>query len=130
MTAVAQGAPTVVSRPAGESLVLKQFCFVKQSGDTFVACSAATDLPTGVLQNKPANGIPAEVVVIGPTKVVADIAITAGALIGTSADGQADPKIAGDTSDYVAGKALEAATGAGQIIEAIVNCATPYLIAT
>lgn len=126
MTAVAQGAPTVVSRPAGESLVLKQFCFVKQSGNTFVACAAATDLPAGVLQNKPASGIPAEVVVIGPTKVVSDAAITAGALIGPSADGQADPKIPGtDTTEYIAGKALEAASDAGEIIEAVVNCATP-----
>jgi hypothetical protein len=86
-----------------------------------------TDLPAGVLQNKPANGIPAEVVVIGPTKVAADGAITAGALIGTSADGQADPKVPGtDTNDYVAGKALEAASNAGEIIEAVVNCATPH----
>jgi len=130
MTAVAQGAPTVVSRLAGESLILKQFCFVKQSGTTFVAVSAVTDLPAGVLQNKPASGIPAEVVVIGPTKVVAGIAITAGALIGPSANGRGDPKIAGDTTEYVAGKALEGAVNAGEIIEVVVNCATPYLVAT
>jgi len=127
MTAVAQGAPTIVSLPAGEDLAAKQFYFVKQSGATFILPTGASDLPAGVLQNKPASGIPAEVVVIGPTKVVADDAIVAGVLIGTSADGQADTKIPGtDTSEYVAGKAMEAAAAAGDIIEAIVNCATPF----
>ena len=74
--------------PAGEDLSAKQFHFVKKSSGTYVVCDAATDLSDGVLQNKPELGEPCEVIGFGTSKVIADAAITSGAFIGTSADGQ------------------------------------------
>lgn len=113
--------------PAGADLSAKQFRFVKKSSGTYVVCDGATDIPDGVLQNKPALGEPCEVVMFGPTKVNADAALTSGWLIGTSADGQADRKIPGtDTTEYVVGRVLEAAAAAGNIIAAFVDCITPH----
>jgi hypothetical protein len=126
MTAVAQGA-IITSVQAGEDLSDKQFYFVKFSGSTVVACSAATDVPAGVLQNTPESGQQAEIVVIGPTKIEADAALSVGYLIGPSADGQADRKIPGtDTTEYVAGTVFEVAGAAGDIVRAWVNCAAPH----
>ena len=126
MAVEAQGGYIVRSWPAGEDLSAKQFYFVTLSSGSVVACSAATDIPVGVLQNAPESGKAAEVCVLGPTKVSADGTISEGALIGTSADGQADAKVAGtDTTEYICGRALEAASAAGQIIEAVVNCVSP-----
>lgn len=113
--------------PAGADLSTKRFHFVKKSAGTYVVCAGATDIPDGALQNKPALGEPCEVVMFGPTKLVADAAITEGWFIGTSADGQADRKIPGtDTTEYVAGRALGSVTDAGLIIPAFINCITPH----
>ena len=112
---------------AGATLATKQFYFVKLSADrTVIVCSAATDKPVGVVQNKPASGETAEVMIIGQTKVEADGALTAGALIGTSADGQADIKLPGtDTTEYVVGMVTLGAGAAGRRAEALINCANP-----
>ncbi len=126
MAVEAQGAYILKSWLAGADLSAAQFMFVKLSGSTVVLCAAETDVPVGVLQNKPVSGRRADICILGPTKVSANGAITEGDLIGTSADGQADPKVIGtDITHYVCGRALEAASGAGQIIEAAVNCVSP-----
>jgi hypothetical protein len=79
------------------------------------------------LQNKPALGEQCEVIAFGPTKVVADGVLAVGDFIGPSADGQADKKIPGtDTTEYVVGRALDAAGAAGNVIAAFINCITPH----
>lgn len=112
---------------AGADLSAKQYYFVKLTGAATVdVCSAATDIPIGVLQNKPANGTEAEVVAVGVTKISADVALTAGWLIGPSADGQAERRIAGtDTTKYIAGSVIEGTGAAGELATALVNCASP-----
>lgn len=110
---------------AAGDLSTKQYYFMKlDSNGRVTVCTGVTDIPVGVLQNKPdALGKAAEVVMIGVTKVSADGAITLPSLIGTSADGQADAIAAGtDTTVYVAGQALQAASAAGNIITAAINC--------
>lgn len=96
---------------ASADLSAKQYYFVKMSGaNTVDVTSAITDKTIGVLQNTPSSGQAAEVCVFGITKVVADGNLTAGNLIGTSSDGQADAIVAGtDTTVYVVGQALESA---------------------
>ena len=118
-----------VTFEAAADLSSKQFYFVKlTAANTINVCSGATDVPCGILQNKPsAAGRPAVVRMFGLSKVSADGAISAGALVGTSADGQADAKTAGtDTTNYVVGVALEAASGAGEIIKVSLNCMNPH----
>ena len=87
-------------------------------------CAAATDNPIGVLQNKPTAGQAATVAYAGTSKLLAGAAVAAADLIGTDAAGKADPKVPGtDTTEYVAGTALTAASGAGEIISALISTA-------
>lgn len=104
-----------------------QYKFVELVGNNSVnVCNGATDRPIGVLQNRPKSGEAAEVVAIGVTKVQADAQLTAGLLIGTSADGQADSKVPGtDTTEYVVGVVLQGASAAAALATALINCASP-----
>lgn len=119
--------PLKISLTAGADLSSSQYRFVKLDGSgNAVVCSGATDIPVGVLQNKPTSGQSAEIVVVGVSKVNADAALSIGALIGTSADGQADAKVAGtDTTEYVVGRMLTATGAAAQIGTALINAASP-----
>lgn len=115
------------SREAGADLSGAQYKFVKLSGQTVVICAAATDVPYGVLQNAPLSGEQAEVMLVGISKVEADAAIAVDDLIGTSADGQADPKVPGtDTTEYVVGRALDVVSNAGEIFSAAINTLNPH----
>lgn len=117
----------VVSFKAGGDLSSKQYYFVKMNADNeVVVCSGATDIPVGVVQNDPTSGQEAEVMVQGVSKVSSDAALTAGTLIGTSGDGQADAKTAGsDGTEYIAGQVIEGSSGADVLATAIIDCAAP-----
>ena len=117
---------------ASASLTAKQYYFVKMSGaSTVTVCSGATDVPIGVLQNAPASGAAANVCSIGVTKISSDAAVTYGNHVGTSADGQADPKVWGtDTTEYIVGQAITTSGGAGGMVTAMINCATPVMAQT
>lgn len=119
------GAVKLVGFTASADLSAKQYYFVKISGaGTVDVCSGATDKPIGVLQNAPTSGGVAEVCIVGITKVNSDAALTAGTLIGTAADGQADAKTPGtDTTEYTCGQVLVASGAAGGYAVAVVNCA-------
>lgn len=119
---------TIPGLKAGADLSTHQYKFVKLNANgQVVICAAATDVPIGVLQNKPdASGKAAQVCCVGVTKVNSDAALTAGNLIGTSADGQADAKTAGtDTTEYTVGQVIVGSSGAGAYATAVVNCASP-----
>lgn len=123
------GVPLIIdSRPAGADLSAKQFYFVKNDGSGgAIICNDATDLPIGVLQNKPELGAQAEITVLGPSPVVADAALAEGVLIGPSADSQADAKVPGtDITEYVCGSMRNAASAAGIIADAYINCVNPH----
>jgi hypothetical protein len=117
-----------VSLVAGADLSAKQYTFVKiNSSGEAVAAAAATDIPVGVLQNAPTSGQEAEVLVVGGTKIVAGAAIADGAQIGTSSAGKAVALVAGtDTTKYVAGTLLTESAADGNIVTAVINCATPH----
>lgn len=120
---------------AGEDLSAKQFRFVKFNGTAgatgqpqVVVCTGATDIPCGVLQNKPVVvGEAAHVFIVGESKVDADAALSIGDFIGTSADGQADAKVHGtDTTEYVCGRVTRAAGAAGRYASAFIDCLAPH----
>ena len=112
---------------AAADLSAKQYYFVELGSGTVNVTDAITDVPVGVLQNKPdAAGKHAEVAMFGFTKVVAGGAISAGALIGCTTAGKAVALTIGtDTTTYVLGRALTAATADGQVISATVDCMAP-----
>ena len=107
---------------AAADLSSKQYYFVKLASATTVnVCSAVTDVPIGVLQNTPASGEAAQICVFGLSKVSADATLAAGDIIGTSADGQAQPVVQGtETTVYNAGQAITAGA-AGTLQTALIN---------
>ena len=117
-----------VTLVAGADLSALQYNFVKiNSSGQAVACAAATDIPVGVLQNAPTSGQEAEVLVVGGTKIVAGAAIGEGAQVGTGSTGKAVALVAGtDTTKYVAGTLLTESAADGNIVTAVINCATPH----
>lgn len=115
-----------ITLEAGEDLSTKQFRFVKISSGKAVACDAATDAPIGVLQNNPASGEEAAIVVVGGSKVVASAGINAGVKIGTNNVGKADAKTAGtDTTEYTVGQVILGSGADNDILTAVINCAAP-----
>ena len=108
------------------SLATKQYNFVKLHTDgTAIICAAATDVPIGVLQNAPAVGEEAEILVVGGTKLESGGSVAIGDIIGTDASGLGDTKAVTDTTNYIVGRAVTAGTTAGDYFTAIVNCANP-----
>ena len=107
---------------AAADLSAKQYYFVKLSAaNTVNVCTAITDIPIGILQNKPESGEAATVCLFGISKVSADGTLAAGNIIGTSADSQADAIAAGtDTTVYTMGQALETAA-AGDTVSMFLN---------
>jgi hypothetical protein len=109
------------------SAATNQFRFVKLSAArTVVLCSAITDRPIGVLQNRPQNGEAATVCALGVSKVRGDANLANADLIGTSADGEAAAVTPGtSTTVYIAGQVIEDNGAAGGLITAAVNCLAP-----
>ena len=129
---------TIVSFEAAGDLSSSQYKLVKLDGDGKVVIVAATsDVPVGVLQNAPASGGTASVLVCGVSKVSADAAIDEGKLLKPSADGQVaaatpDLAIVENESDtltgvHTIGVAYTAAGGAGELITAGINCLNPSM---
>jgi hypothetical protein len=114
----------VATFTAAADLSAKQYYFVKITADNTVnVCAAVTDIPIGVLQNAPASGEAASVMLYGISKVSANEAIAVASNIGTGDDGQADVVAAGtDTTVRICGQALEAAGAAGEVISCAINC--------
>lgn len=97
---------TIGSLTASEDLSSSQFSLVKISGDGTVAkCSAVTDKPFGILQNKPESGQAATVATGGISKCAAGGAITAGNEIGPDANGDGVAKT--DATHWAIGQAVE-----------------------
>lgn len=111
---------------ADVDLSAAQYAFVKLTATGVTVCSAVTDVPYGVLQNKPKAGAECEIVVIGVTKIQADESLARGNIIGTSADGQAQIVVEGtETTVIVAGQILKAAGAAGRLATAVISLAAP-----
>lgn len=112
---------------AASDLRTKQYYFVKMvtggDGDQCDVCSGVTDIPIGILQNKPNTGEEAEVVRIGMSKVSSDAALTRGVEIGTSADGQAAVYAAGtDTTKRIVGDVELGSGGVGVLATVSIMC--------
>jgi hypothetical protein len=107
---------------ASADLSAKQYYFVKLSSETQVTvCGAVTDKPIGVLQNNPESGEQAIVRCLGVSKVSADATLASGDVIGTSADGQAQPITLGtETTVHVCGQAIGAGAS-GTLQTAFIN---------
>ncbi len=112
---------------ASESLATNQYHGVTMSANRKVDLQDAdTDVPAGILQNAPGSGEEGLVLVIGRTPIVAGESITAGQQIRIDSSGHAMLfEIDTDVTTYCCGFCTIGAA-ATEMIEAIVNCVTPF----
>ena len=114
---------TVPGLTAAASLNHHQYGVVRFAAATTVniasevLVSGALKGPLGVLQNKPYVNEPAQVCVMGLSKVFAGGTITAGAPISFDSSGHVVDAVSGDV---VIGRALQAAATAGEIATALI----------
>jgi hypothetical protein len=115
-----------VTLVAAADLSAKQYHFVKlDSAGKAAVIAANTDRAIGVLQNAPLAGQEAEVLVVGGTKLVAGEALAEGAVLSTTSAGKADSIAVGTaTTQYILGTALTEVANDGEIVTAVVNCAS------
>lgn len=118
-----------ISAIAGENLSNMQYHWVKISANnTVLMATELTDMPCGILQNNPVEGLAAEIMVIGISKLQLHAgAIAFGVLVGTDGDGHGitvDPDGANDY--YYCGQIIMGA-GANEIASALINCAAPVI---
>lgn len=116
------------SFPAGADISAEQWHFVKlnTSGEV-VAMAAATDIPVGILMNKPdAQGEEALVMVVGRVTATFGASINPGVLIGPAADGEVEAKTLGVApAQYYCGAVTINGGAAGRRGEILINCLTP-----
>ncbi len=116
-----------VTYSAGGDLSAGQFKWVTLSAARTVSlCTALTDVPAGILQNKPAAaGRNAVVRVIGRSKVLLGATLSAGHLIGPLANAKTGRKIPGtDVTHYIGGQ-LEEGGADTLVATALINCMAP-----
>lgn len=103
-----------ITRLAAEDLSASQFRFVaiNSSGQAALVTTAGGGA-LGVVQNDPAVGEAATIMLDGVSKVVAGAAVAAGADIASDTEGRA---VAASTNNRILGIALEEASSAGAII--------------
>lgn len=104
---------------ASGDLSASQFHAVAVDGSGEAALAGAGAQIAGVLQNKPEQqGDPCTIVQTGITKMKSGAAVTQGAEVASDADGEA---VAAGSGDRPVGTALEAASGADEIISVLLT---------
>lgn len=118
----------MISFQAAADLSAYQFRFVKLDANGQVnICSAATDIPIGILQDKPAaQGRAANVMLDGISKVVGGANLAKGDQVGTDNQGRAVALVAGtDTTKYAVGQIMEDNSVAGGLCTINFDCRAP-----
>ena len=114
----------IVAHEAAADLSAKKYRVVKlATGGKVDVVSGATDVPYGILQNKPTSGQTAEVMILGISKVESDAALAVGDIIAGQTDGQLE---VADAADFPIGLVVEASGAAGELASAFIN---PSLVA-
>ena len=98
-------------------LSTKQFYAVKETSSGINVAGTLGENVIGILQDTPASGDPASVMAFGVSKAVASAAIAKGAMLTTANTGKV---VTAGTGNNILGQALEAASGADQIITIMV----------
>ena len=106
---------------AAADLSAKQFRVVKMAtGGKVDVFSGATDVPIGILQNKPTAGQTAEVALTGSiSKADSDAALAVGDIVSGQTDGQLE---VADAGDYIVGVVVLASGAAGELASVLVTC--------
>jgi hypothetical protein len=109
---------------ASGDLSSSQYRFVQLSADnTVVICTGITDVPVGVLQNKPTSGQAATVRCAGISKLECGASLSAGDIVATATDAQAQVAV---STQHVAGQIIEGAA-ADEVGTASISCLAPSI---
>lgn len=114
-----------VSFQAAADLSAQQFRFVKlDANGQIAAITAVTDIPIGILQDKPGGAGRAGCVMLdGISKVVGGVNLAKGDQIGPDNQGRAAAYVAGtDTTKYKLGQVLEDNSVAGGLATVAFDC--------
>ncbi len=105
----------------------KQYYGCKFEADRQIALTSAdTDVPAGLILNKPEDGETAEVLIIGRAPGVVEEAITAGQLVRIASGGKVALFVpTTDTTEYCVGQCVEGADNDGEMGVFDFNFATP-----
>ncbi len=116
-----------ITRTAEASLAAKQYQFVTVGASGGVAAvDAQGEDCLGVLQNKPASGAEAIIVIAGVSKLKLGGTVADGAIITTGSTGLGEPAL---SADFVLAKSIHGASGVTtNIITASVNCISNMLM--
>ena len=97
------------------------------SGDILI-CSGGTDVPVGVLLNKPdAAGKAALIGMLGIGFALGAAALNEFDLVGTDGSGLLDAKIPGtDTTEFAVGQVLQGSTAANDLVVCSFNFMNPH----
>lgn len=106
-----------ISLVAAADLTAKQFCAVKVDTNGQAAVAGAGEAGVGILQNNPASGSSASVMISGSSKAKAGGTIAAGANVAANASGLL---VAATTGNYIVGIAKIAAVS-GDTFEVILK---------
>jgi len=120
------GPQTLISLTAAADLSANQYYVVRAdaNGDVLLHDDGGDEFPLGVLQNAPASGETANVLIAGVTKVVAGTSFNPQNLLAAiDTTGKVSNVIAGN---YVIGQPITASGADGDIVTAIVSFAAPY----
>jgi len=108
-----------ITRPAASNLSTSQYCFVNLDSASRVALSSDGGDAIGILQNDPAAiDYEAEVCISGISKVKTGGSFSVGDELSSDSTGRATVSI---TSDRILGRAVEASTGANQIVACLLG---------
>lgn len=119
---------TQLSFQASADLSAHQYKFVKLDANGQIAvCSAVTDIPIGILQDKPAaQGRAGCVMLNGRSKIVAGANLAKADRVGTDTSGRAVAYIAGtDTTKYIVGTVMNDNSVANGLADIIFDCQNP-----
>ena len=114
---------------ASADLSALQYTFVKlTTTGQIAACTALTDVPLGVLLDKPTSGQTAEVILAGIIKVKCGAALTPSTTvaIGTDTTGRAIGLTLADTATkFSVGFPIQVSTAANQLVTCVIDCTNP-----
>ncbi len=112
-----------ISLLAGADLSAKQYYAVKVDANGKVVVAGAGELAIGILQNKPAAGQIATVMVTGISKMVAGGVVASGELVASDAVGKAKAAVKGKTDTSDAGVAADPLIGSAILGIALLGAA-------
>jgi hypothetical protein len=115
----------IITKKAAADIVGQRLVKLDANGDV-VPYAALTDIPYGVALQSVTAGNEVSIIQEGNVRVEASAALAVGDYVGGSVNGRLVKLTLGtDTTKFVAGRVSKAASAAGVIVQASIDCSVP-----